>query len=63
MKYANGKEVKMIRPCIRSDNTGIVEVKQGPMLGENTSEILREHGYSEEAIQKLVYSKAVKQHA
>ncbi len=63
MKYANGKEVKMIRPCIRSDNTGIVEVKQGPMLGENTSEILREHGYSEEAIQKLVDSKAVKQHA
>ena len=53
----------MIRPCIRSDNTGIVEVKQAPMLGENTAEILREHGYSEESIQKLVDSKAVKQHA
>ena len=33
--------------------------RQAPLVGEHSAEILKEHGYTDEDIQKLVYSKVV----
>jgi crotonobetainyl-CoA:carnitine CoA-transferase CaiB-like acyl-CoA transferase len=63
MHYSNGKDVKMIRPAIRSQNAGIVEIKQGPMLGEHTAELMKECGLSDAEIQSMIENGSVKQHA
>ena len=52
----------MVRPNIRSERTGIVEIKQGPMLGENTVELMKEYGYDAAQIEKMLADGAVKQH-
>ena len=62
MQYPNGKSIKMVRPNIRSERTGIVEIKQGPMLGENTVELMKEYGYDDAQIEKMLADGAVKQH-
>jgi cinnamoyl-CoA:phenyllactate CoA-transferase len=62
MKYKNGREIKLIRPPLYSDNLGLPEYNPAPMLGENTVEILKGLGYSDEEIKKLLEAKVVKQH-
>ena len=62
MQYPNGKNIKMVRPNIRSQRTGIVEIKQGPMLGEHTVELMKEYGYNDSEIEKMLADGAVKQH-
>lgn len=62
MQYPNGKNIKMVRPNIRSQRTGIVEIKQGPMLGEHTVELMKEYGYGDAEIEKMLADGAVKQH-
>lgn len=62
MDYPNGKSVKTIRTAIRSDNTGLVEIKQGPMLGENTVELMQEVGMDEATIKDYLEKGIVKQH-
>ena len=62
MNYPDDRSFKTIRPAIRSDNTGITEIKQGPMLGENTVEIMKSAGYSQEEIDALLASGTVMQH-
>ena len=52
----------MVRPNIRSQRTGIVEIKQGPMLGEHTVELMKEYGYNDSEIEKMLADGAVKQH-
>ena len=62
MEYANGKKAKTIRTAIRSENTGLVEIKQGPMLGQNSVELLKEVGMDDAAIQDYLAKGIVKQH-
>lgn len=62
MEYRNGKNYKMVRPPIRSENAGIVEIRQGPMLGEHTTAILQELGIADSEIKELLDSGAAKQH-
>ena len=62
MQYPNGKEAKLVRSCLRSENMGLPEFNQGPMLGEHTVSIMKNLGYSQEEIDKLLAEGAVKQH-
>ena len=62
MEYPNGEKYKTIRTNIRTDNTGLVEIKQGPMVGQNTVELMKEVGYDDAAIQDFIAKGAVKQH-
>mgnify|MGYP000012308128 FL=1 len=63
MDYPEGRSFKTIRTAIRSDNTGLCEIKRGPMLGENTVEIMQKVGYGEDEINALIAKGTVSQHA
>ena len=63
MDYPEGRSFKTIRTAIRSDNTGRCEIKRGPMLGENTVEIMQKVGYGEDEINALIAKGTVSQHA
>ena len=62
MEYANGKKAKTIRTAIRSENTGLVEIKQGPMLGQNSVELMKEVGIDDATIEGYLAKGVVKQH-
>lgn len=62
MKYKNGREVRLIRDAICSDNVGLPEYNPGPMLGEHTVAIMKDLGYSDEAIGSMLEQGIVKQH-
>ena len=62
MEYAD-LTCKTIRPPIRSANTGITEINRGPMLGENTEELLREIGLDDAKIADFKARGIVNQHA
>lgn len=63
MKHENGTESTLIRPSLRSENLGMPDYNRAPKLGENSVEILKEEGYSDEEIQKLLESGGTKQYA
>jgi crotonobetainyl-CoA:carnitine CoA-transferase CaiB-like acyl-CoA transferase len=60
--YGNGRKAKVVRSALRSKNSGLPEFKRGPMMGEDTEEILAEIGYSKEEIEDLENKGLVKQH-
>ena len=62
MEYANGKSSVLVRSCLRSQEMGLPEIRRGPMLGEHSTEILRELGYSGEEIRSMLDRGDVKQH-
>ena len=62
MEYANGKSSVLVRSCLRSQEMGLPEFRRGPMLGEHSTEILRELGYSGEEIRSMLDRGDVKQH-
>jgi len=62
MEYPNGETCKTIRTPIRTDATGLTEIVPGPMLGENTVEILQDLGLDEAVIQSYLEAGIVKQH-
>lgn len=62
MKYKNGREVKLIRNPICSDNIGLPEYSQSPMLGEHTVSIMKDLGYSADTIHSMLEKGVVKQH-
>ena len=62
MEYAD-LTCKTIRPPIRSASTGITEINRGPMLGENTEELLREIGLDDAKIADFKARGIVNQHA
>ena len=47
---------------MRSEKMGLPEYRRGPMVGEHTTEVLRELGYDDDEIQTLLASHAAKQH-
>lgn len=63
MQYPNGKSAKLVRTPLRSENLGLPTFNRGPMLGEHTVSIMKELGYTQEEIDKLLADGAVMQHA
>lgn len=61
-QYGKGREAKLVRPCLCSQNLGTPDYNRGPMLGEHSESILTELGYSAEEIVKLRESKVILQH-
>lgn len=57
----NGNRCMVARPPLRSRNVGDVEFGCGPRLGENTAEILKALGYSDEQVADLLASGAAAQ--
>ncbi|HAX3032654.1 CaiB/BaiF CoA transferase family protein [Escherichia albertii] len=53
MKYANGSEKALVRPPISLRECGLPDYLRAPLLGENTTQILRDLGYSEAEITQL----------
>lgn len=62
MEYPNGKNAKLVRTPLRSENLGLPEFNRGPMLGEHTVAILKELGYPQEQIDRLLSDGAIFQH-
>ena len=54
MKYANGNVRRLVRLPVKFQEMGVPEYKAGPLIGENGPEILRELGYDDEQIQKML---------
>jgi crotonobetainyl-CoA:carnitine CoA-transferase CaiB-like acyl-CoA transferase len=62
MHYKNGREAKLVRPCMVSQNLGTPASRPGPMQGEHTVSILTGLGYPKEKIDKLLQDQVVFQH-
>lgn len=62
MKYKNGHETKLVRSSLRSERMGVAEFNPGPMLGEHTTQIMADLGYTQEEIDKMIADKVVLQH-
>lgn len=59
LDYSNGSKRTMVRPPVMFEETGLPEYKRGPYLGENTVEILKSVGYSDEEVNAMVENEAV----
>ena len=60
--YENGHSFMMAMRPVHMRNMDETGTGRGPQMGEHTDEILKQYGYSEEAILRLKEAKAVKQH-
>ena len=60
--YENGHSCMMAMLPVHMRNMDETGTGRGPQMGEHTDEILKQYGYSEEAILRLKEAKAVKQH-
>lgn len=60
--YENGHSFMMAMLPVHMRNMDETGTGRGPQMGEHTYEILKQYGYSEEAILRLKEAKAVKQH-
>lgn len=60
--YENGHSFMMAMLPVHMRNMDETGTGRGPQMGEHTDEILKQYGYSEEAILRLKEAKAVKQH-
>jgi len=50
MKYDNGNERTLVRPPVKFQEMGVPEYRRGPLIGENSYEVMAELGYSQEQI-------------
>ena len=57
----DGKKAVMVSTPVKFGRQEIIETANAPMIGENTTEVLRELNYSEEEIKSLFEKKAVKE--
>ena len=60
--YENGHSFMIAMLPVHMRNMDETGTGRGPQMGEHTDEILKQYGYSEEAILRLKEAKAVKQH-
>lgn len=60
--YENGHSFMMAMLPVHMRNMDETGTGRGPQMGEHTDEILKQYGYSEEAILRLKEAKAIKQH-
>lgn len=60
--YENGHSFMMAMLPVHMRNMDETGTGRGPQMGEHIDEILKQYGYSEEAILRLKEAKAVKQH-
>lgn len=51
--FRSGEKAWLPRPCMISDNVGLPEYKLGPIMGQDSDEIIASLGYSEEELKKL----------
>ena len=58
MEYYNGAKRALVRTPVMFQESGLPPYKRGPYLGENTEEVLKGLGYSDDEIAKLVESGA-----
>lgn len=56
----NGEKSVLVRPSMRSEKMGLPKWERGPMLGEHTQEVLKELGYTDEQIEKILADHAAK---
>ena len=56
-KHRNGEETLTAVPPVKFDTIDVIHRCGTPRIGENTREILRDAGYTEEQIQKLIEDK------
>ena len=54
MQYSNGNKRTLVRPPVMFKEMGLPEYNRGPYLGEQTESILKEYGYSDEEVAKLL---------
>lgn len=54
MQYSNGNKCTLVRPPVMFKEMGLPEYNRGPYLGEQTESILKEYGYSDEEVAKLL---------
>lgn len=59
MKYPTGNERALVRLPVFFKEAGLPEYKQSPQIAENTAEVLKEMGYTEEDIQELEKNKDI----
>lgn len=59
MKYDNGNTRTLVRPPVNFAEMGEPVYARGPMIGEQGKEILKEIGYTDEQINKLIEDKSL----
>ena len=59
MKYDNGNTRTLVRPPVMFEEVGLSKYERGPLLGENSIEVLKELGYSNDVIKEMQESKEV----
>lgn len=57
----NGKQCMIVRPAMQANSMDIPPASVAPIIGENTSELLRELGYREEQIEYMIKNNIVTQ--
>ena len=54
MQYSNGNKRTLVRPPVIFKEGGLPDYNRGPYLGEQTESILKEFGYSDEEVEKMI---------
>ncbi len=54
MEYSNGNKRTLVRPPVIFKEGGLPDYNRGPYLGEQTESILKEFGYSDEEVEKMI---------
>lgn len=57
MQYDNGNVRTLVRPPVMFTEAGLLPYDRGPLLGEHSKDIMREHGYSDEEIKTMEENK------
>lgn len=59
MKYDNGNTRTLVRPPVNFAEMGEPDYARGPMIGEQGKDVLKEIGYTDEQIDKLIEDKSL----
>lgn len=57
MKYDNGNTRTLVRPPVMFEEAGLSKYDRGPLLGENSKDILKDLNYTDEQIKKMEENK------